>query len=290
MKVISSQVLMAFVALVQLASALPYAQPGAVMEDECSVEVVTVVVTMPAEPASTRLHLEHHRTGVHHHRTMTQSSSEAVAYSPAPSSVAASSVETSSAVAAATTSVENTTPANTFSSSESTSTVLIPSSSSAAAEATSTTDAPSSSASISKPSPTYVSTNTGGGNPFTANGIKAGLSGFGNIATTYEDGFNALAVCLSSLVPFESRVWSQGHVSSVTLLQKDALRPLSITRMPSILFPRLAKLTLTFSNQEYIGWYSDYTPTTPDVGNVTGIPMVSETLYLTTNLLSSCDR
>lgn len=78
------------------------------------------------------------------------------------------------------------------------------------------------SSSTSKPAP---KPSGGGGkaitgkNPYTTNGIKAGLSGYPKINLYSTEGMNAFA--------------------------------------------------------PYIGWYSDYTPSTPDYGKVQGIPMVS---------------
>ena len=184
---------MAFVAFTQLASALPQPQPSAATDDECTPEIITYVVTMPAESASpTRLKVNHgdssKKHGHHHYHA--KSSSAAVVYP----SFSIPKIDTSFAIASATASSKS---AETPLAPYKFSTLLVPSSSSvAAAEATSTTDKPSPSSSAVKPSATYVVSNSNSGkNPFISNGIKAGLSGFVGIAKNFQEGFEALSVC-----------------------------------------------------------------------------------------------
>ena len=81
------------------------------------------------------------------------------------------------------------------------------------------------------PSATAPAKHSGGRNPFTSNGVKAGLSGYPDIANT-----------------------APGAMSAYS---------------------------------QYIGWYSDYTPITPDVGNVEGIPMASLQLAQQSSLMIS---
>ena len=81
-------------------------------------------------------------------------------------------------------------------------------------------------ASTVAPTATAPVKHSGGANPFTSNGIKAGLSGYPDIGNTAPDAMNSFA--------------------------------------------------------EVIGWYSDYTAITPNLGSVEGIPMVSFRIYLVT--------